>query len=338
MLGFTIDLKHKLTADDYNYLIAMRNAGFTAIYVSLLNPETDTAKQLQELARWSNNLDLKIFAAVSTGSLHKLEVDLNDVGEVQSLGLSGVKVTADTDQQTIAKLSKSMPVAVDATLLTTDQLVALREYNVNLTNLIAGYNFYSQPETGIDLDWFKEKNVWLQQKKLTIAAFIPGDQDQSSPTLEKERHQHPLAALLEMQQLGCQQIFIGDDGLQASTIAAFTNYLKGKGITLRLQTAITSLTANAWHNLPYVARDVIRLQGAKNGAAFALKPEQTIARPRGSITCENDRSPLAGEIEITKRDLPAAAQVNVLTRIVPADVPLLQFIGPGTRVVLVNQK
>lgn len=337
MLGFTLNLNRELTADSYNYLIAMRNAGFTTIYVSLRQPQAETQKRLQDLVKWSNNLDLKIFAAVSSASLKKLGVDLNDVGQVQALGLNGLKVGPDLDYQTVAKLTKSLPVAVDAARLNNDQLADLREYNANLTNLIAGYNFYPQPETGIDAHWFQQKNAWLRRQELTIAAFIPGDQHQAA-TLEREREQHPLAALLAMQKYGCDQIFIGDTDLKSTTIAAFTNYLKEKAITLRLEEPVAALTAQAWRNLPYVARDLIRLQADKEGADLALQPSQTVARPAGSVTLVNEKGALAGEIDITRRDLPAKAQINVLTHIVPADLSLLPLIGPSARIVLTAQK
>ena len=47
MLGFSVYLSHDLTADDYNYLIAMRNAGFNTVFTSLLDHDNGEVERLK---------------------------------------------------------------------------------------------------------------------------------------------------------------------------------------------------------------------------------------------------------------------------------------------------
>ena len=74
MLGFSVYLSHDLTADDYNYLIAMRNAGFNTVFTSLLDHDNGEVERLNELGKWCKNLDLKVIADISKESLKFLEI------------------------------------------------------------------------------------------------------------------------------------------------------------------------------------------------------------------------------------------------------------------------
>ena len=65
--------------------------------------------------------------------------------------------------------------------------------------------------------------------------------------------------------------------------------------------------------------------------------ENTKARSKGSITRDNDRyGRYRGEVQITLRDLPADERVNVVGRVVEADLPLLSFLQPGQIVKLIQ--
>ena len=203
-------LSRMLTADDYNYLIAMRNAGFNTVFTSIYIDEKDAESiknRLNELVKWCKNLDLEIIADVTAEGLKKLGIDINDVGQVQSLNLTGLRIDDGVRMETIAKLSKSMPIALNASTISEEDLVSLKEYNAAFDHLQAWHNFYPHPETGLDANWFKEKNDWLHSKGLKTMAFVPGNDKfegpigESLPTLEKQRHENPLAAMLELKVL-----------------------------------------------------------------------------------------------------------------------------------------
>lgn len=343
MLGFSVYLGQTLTADDYNYLIAMRNAGFTTVFTSLHIPEDDpevTRNRLSELVKWCKNLDLEIIADVSEKGMKRIGVDIKDVGQVQGLGLTGLRIDDGINMAIVAKLSKSMPIALNASTITADELTSLKEHNAAFDHLQAWHNYYPRPETGLDATWLDEKNQWLQSYNLQTMAFVPGDArlrgplNESLPTLEEQRHENPLAAVLELKKLHCDHVFIGDAGLKETTLKSFTNYIKKNIISLHIDRDLPELLDNSWHNRPDVARDVIRLREARERQLFDTQPQET-ALPRliGSITCDNDEYlRYKGEIQITKRDLPADKKVNVLARVVQSDFSLLKFVGSNDEI------
>ena len=343
MLGFSMYLNRDFTAADYNYLLAMRNAGLTTVFTSLHIPEDDqkvVLKRLAELTKWCQNLETDIIADVSKEGLEKLGIALDNEKQVESLGLTGLRVDDGVSAATVAKLSQKMPIALNASTINKDAITALREHGANFENLQAWHNFYPRPETGLDANWLAQKNNWLHQMNLETMAFVAGDDilrgpiHAGLPTLEKHRGENPLAATLELKQLGCDHVFIGDGSLTTNMIDCFKNYIKQRTIALHVNENLPELFNYEWSNRPDVARDVIRLTEGRSRQFFNTEPETKVsARPKGTITCDNKLYlRYQGELQITKRDLPADKKVNVLGHVVPQDLPLLNQIGAGQKI------
>ena len=349
MLGFSIYLNRDLTAADYNYLLAMRNAGLTTVFTSLHIPEDDqkvVLKRLAELTKWCQNLETDIIADVSEEGLEQLGIALDNEKQIESLGLTGLRIDDGVTSATIAKLSQKMPIALNASTINEDDITALREHGASFENLQAWHNFYPRPETGLDANWLEQKNNWLHQMNLETMAFVAGDDvlrgpiHAGLPTLEKHRGENPLAATLELKQLGCDHVFIGDGSLTTNMIDCFKNYIKQQTITLHVDGNLPELFNYEWSNRPDVARDVIRLTEGRSRQLFNTEPETKVsARPKGTITCDNKLYlRYQGELQITKRDLPADKKVNVLGHVVPQDLPLLDQIGAGQKIHFVELK
>jgi len=178
MLGFSIYLNRDLTAADYNYLLAMRNAGLTTVFTSLHIPEDDqkvVLKRLAELTKWCQNLETDIIADVSEEGLEQLGIALDNEKQIESLGLTGLRIDDGVPSATIAKLSQKMPIALNASTINEDDITALREHGASFENLQAWHNFYPRPETGLDANWLEQKNNWLHQMNLETMAFVAGD-------------------------------------------------------------------------------------------------------------------------------------------------------------------
>lgn len=348
MLGFSIYVGRELTADDYNYLITMRNAGFNTVFTSLQinenNPD-QTLNRLKELTKWGKNLDLEIIADISAASAKKLKIDLADVGQIQALGVTGLRLDNGIKMAVAAKLSKSMTIALNASTITENDLAELRGYNAAFDHLIAWHNYYPRPETGLGSEWFDQKNQWLKKNGLQTTAFIAGDGElrgpifSGLPTLESQRHENPLEAMIELKKLHCDHIFIGDVSLKPETITSFVNYLKQGAITLHIDRELPELTENTWHNRPDVAQDVVRLVESRERQLFKTSLGKIGARPKGTITLDNEQYlHYQGELQITKKDLPADERVNVIGHVLDGDLPLLDSIGAGTKIIFTKKE
>lgn len=106
---------------------------------------------------WCQKLDLKIIADVSEPILQNLGINVNSVQQIKSLNLTGIRVDEGFSIEMIAKLSKEMPVVLNASTITQDDIDNLKYSNANFEKLTAGHNFYPRPETGLEAHWMHEK-------------------------------------------------------------------------------------------------------------------------------------------------------------------------------------
>ena len=339
MIGFSCYLNDSATEQQAAYLKQMQQAGFTGVFTSLQLSEAKPEiirQRLDQLVANCHQLGLTIMADVSAASLQRLGIALHDGKAIQALGLDGLRIDDGIDMTTVAALSHTMAIALNASTLSACMIDQLANAKANLRHIEAWHNFYPRPETGLDPAWFAQKNKWLHALGFKTMAFISGDAQQRGPlfaglpTLEAHRGLLPLAAYLELRQLAIDHVYVGDPQLSPRSIAAFQAYVHDQVLLIQVQTDDERLLHLTWHSRPDIAQKVVRLAEARLEHIFATpQPAQTDPRPRGSITLDNSAyGRYAGELQLTRCDLPADPQVNVIGKIEPSNLPLLDQIGP----------
>ena len=339
MIGFSCYLNDSATEQQAAYLKQMQQAGFTGVFTSLQLSEAKPEiirQRLDQLVANCHQLGLTIMADVSAASLQRLGIALHDGKAIQALGLDGLRIDDGIDMTTVAALSHTMKIALNASTLSACMIDQLANAKANLCHIEAWHNFYPRPETGLDPAWFAQKNKWLHALGFKTMAFISGDAQQRGPlfaglpTLEAHRGLLPLAAYLELRQLAIDHVYVGDPQLSPRSIAAFQSYVHDQVLLIQVQTDDERLLHLTWHSRPDIAQKVVRLAEARLEHIFATpQPAQTDPRPRGSITLDNSAyGRYAGELQLTRCDLPADPRVNVIGKIEPSNLPLLDQIGP----------
>jgi hypothetical protein len=339
MIGFSCYLNDSATEQQAAYLKQMQQAGFTGVFTSLQLSEAKPEiirQRLDQLVANCHQLGLTIMADVSAASLQRLGIALHDGKAIQALGLDGLRIDDGIDMTTVAALSHTMAIALNASTLSACMIDQLANAKANLCHIEAWHNFYPRPETGLDPAWFAQKNKWLHALGFKTMAFISGDAQQRGPlfaglpTLEAHRGLLPLAAYLELRQLAIDHVYVGDPQLSPRSIAAFQSYVHDQVLLIQVQTDDERLLHLTWHSRPDIAQKVVRLAEARLEHIFATpQPAQTDPRPRGSITLDNSAyGRYAGELQLTRCDLPADPRGNVIGKIEPSNLPLLDQIGP----------
>ena len=339
MIGFSCYLNDSATEQQAAYLKQMQQAGFTGVFTSLQLSEAKPEiirQRLDQLVANCHQPGLTIMADVSAASLQRLGIALHDGKAIQALGLDGLRIDDGIDMTTVAALSHTMAIALNASTLSACMIDQLANAKANLCHIEAWHNFYPRPETGLDPAWFAQKNKWLHALGFKTMAFISGDAQQRGPlfaglpTLEAHRGLLPLAAYLELRQLAIDHVYVGDPQLSPRSIAAFQSYVHDQVLLIQVQTDDERLLHLTWHSRPDIAQKVVRLAEARLEHIFATpQPAQTDPRPRGSITLDNSAyGRYAGELQLTRCDLPADPRVNVIGKIEPSNLPLLDQIGP----------
>ncbi len=344
MLGCSVYLNRN--QQDYNlqYLAKLAKLGFQGVFTSLHIPEEDASQYLdllQKIGQQCQRYHLSLAVDVSGQALEKLGLNILDLAQLKRLGISCIRPDYGIDEVTIAQLSQQMEVALNASTLTEQNLISLKEAGANFQQMEAWHNYYPRPETGLSTEYFRQKNDFLKAAGLKVMAFVPGNLNhrgplhQGLPTLESHRPLNPFAAFLELVQgYYLDKIYVADPGLTDFSLSQFQHYFKDQTILLRGQKLGGDANMD-WpgrqHNRQDPGAYAIRSQEARHFyQGIEIEPQHTIDRPRGAVTVDNRRyQRYQGEVQIVRRDLPADAKVNVLGYIHPDDCAVLDWIEPG---------
>ncbi|WP_249869032.1 DUF871 domain-containing protein [Oceanobacillus saliphilus] len=345
MLGISIYLGNEPIDQQTSYIRKMKERGFQSIFTSLHIPEDDQTLykgQLQALGKVAAEFEMELMADISPHSLEALGYDWENADQLLNWGLSGLRIDYGVDEQTIIDLSHKMRIALNASTITKNELIRMQEKGLNVKAVEAWHNYYPRPETGLGLSDFIQKNKELKEAGITVMAFIPGDEKlrgplyERLPTLEQHRQLSPFAAFLELEKVaGVDKIIVGDVAISDTSLEQFRAYKQNEIVVRaipneRADKEIRRKSTEPFTNRADNARDCIRSVESRSYAQYGklvVHPINCVERPVGSVTIDNEKyMRYQGEIQLTLTDLPADERVNVLGRVIPADLPLLYWI------------
>lgn len=351
LYGFSFYLNDDVDQFCDSYLSSMREVGFSGIFTSLHIPEEDASKYRQRLADLgvlARKYHFTLMVDVSSGALAKAGFNKNPIMELLAMGITGLRMDDGFSMETVAEFSHQLQIGLNASTITEEEIKQLHEFAANFSNLSAWHNYYPRPETGLEREWFARKNQWLKDNGLKVQAFISGDDEKRGPlkvglpTLEEHRHRLPLAAALDLQQLGVDFVYIGDPSLSKRSQSQFQAWVKNKRILVfceNIKEIYRDIVLNVHHNRPDVARDVVRSREARGRVTNCVLPLQSLERKLGSITIDNYfYGRYMGELQLCKVDLPMDSRVNVIGNIVQKDLSLLPFIGANIEFELIEEE
>ncbi|GCF94934.1 hypothetical protein NRIC_28250 [Enterococcus florum] len=351
MDGISVFLNQDMSPEQEEYIRQAHRSGFTGIFSSLHIPEDDASKykeRLRTLGTLAKERSMKLMIDISTNALEKAGFSLEEVEELNTLGVTGLRMDDGISNQTIAELTHQIEIGLNASTITADDLQELQELGADFSKIEAWHNYYPRPETGLDAEWFAAKNQWLKQY-FRVTAFISGDGERRGPlkrglpTLEQHRDVHPLFASWELKNQGyCDDCYIGDPRIRACTMQQWQQFSLEKKVILavhKVSDRCRSMILRPHQNRQDEARDVIRSADARFRAIEAILPENTVTRQVGAVTVDNQKyQRYMGEIQIAKRTLPADEKVNVAAEVCQEDLPLLNLITAGVSFELVEKK
>jgi uncharacterized protein len=312
--------------------------GVKVLFTSLHIPEDDHTiyeTRLKELGRLAKKYKMELVADISPHSITFLGIESYE--DLLQWGLSGIRPDYGYTDDLIVSLSQKMKVGLNASTVTREDIERWIELGVNTGNLEAWHNYYPRPDTGLDEDFFSERNRLFKEYGIQTMAFIPGDEQLRGPiyaglpTLEKHRHVPPHIACADLlYHYKVDHVLVGDISISDEQLSKLSLLAEG---VIPLDVENSNDQFERFHvdgrheNRPDPARDVIRSAASRR---FHERPEPMISMERkcGAVTIDNvNYGRYAGEIQLTKRDLPADDRVNVIGNVTQNDLPLLQWVG-----------
>ncbi|WHY66536.1 MupG family TIM beta-alpha barrel fold protein [Neobacillus sp. SuZ13] len=334
MIGISFYLNDPLAEERIRFAGKM---GVRRAFTSLHIPEEsgDLAGRARELLHAAKEAGIDVYADVSARTPAHLGLD--NLFSLKSLGVIGLRLDDFFTNETILDLAKDFKLALNASIMFEREIRALLEGGLEARQLLAWHNFYPRRETGLADSFFQEQNELFKKYGIPVSAYIPGDGEKRGPlfeglpTLEDHREVDPYRAALELFRAGVEDVYIGDPEVSEDLLLKLNDFDCYHRVSVRVE----GFQEGEFRLRPDFSRDVLRLMDTRSSDTVVA--ENTAARPIGTITRDNDRyGRYRGEVQITLCDLPADERVNVVGRVVEADLPLLSLLQPGQLVKLIQ--
>ncbi|MEY2193807.1 MupG family TIM beta-alpha barrel fold protein [Neobacillus sp. BF23-41] len=311
--------------------------GVRRAFTSLHIPEEsgDLVARAKSLLKAAKEAGLEVYADVSART--PAHLGLESLSALKSLGVIGLRLDDFFENDTILTLAKEFKLALNASILFEKDVRALLEGGLEAGQLLAWHNFYPRRETGLSESFFESQNELFRRYGIPVSAYIPGDGEKRGPlfeglpTLEAHREVDPYLAALELFQAGVDDVYIGDPEVSEDLLQRLIEFDCHHRVSVRIE----GFETGEFRLRPDFSRDVLRFMDTRSSGTVVA--ENTVARPVGTITRDNDHyGRYRGEVQITLHDLPSDERVNVVGRVVEADLPLLSFLQPGHIVKLIR--
>lgn len=327
-------------------------AGARYAFTSLHIPEETSVeyqRDVRDLIKFCGEKGVHLIADVSPHTLEKLGV--SRLEELADFGIEYVRLDYGFDAQRIIELSRVFHVVFNASTITEDVIRVWQEERADFSRFAACHNYYPKRYTGLSIECVARSNAYLKSLGFQTLAFIPGDSEKRGPLFEGlptiEEHRDHTGVLLacdalELYDAQTDIILIGDISASESVwkwLQAFSegyvplrvelgdtyDYLYGRVQHDRVDSSdylIRSQESRLWSDV-----SVVEVPAA---TAVPLTAKKGDLLPVGTIlvsTAEYGR--YAGEVFITKKELPLDSRDVVAGRVVASDIPLLPYIYTG---------
>ncbi|WP_044338453.1 MupG family TIM beta-alpha barrel fold protein [Rossellomorea aquimaris] len=332
MIGISVYLSDEGAEES---ILRASSLGIKLAFTSLHIPEESaySSEHVRHLLSIFKREGFEVFADVSKNTPSFL--GLSHLEELKELGVSALRLDDGFTAEELVDLSRHFQIAINASTVGERELLEWTSSGLETRNMIAWHNFYPKPETGLDQDYFMRQQRLFGALDIPVYAFIPGDEGKRGPlykglpTLEDHRDRNPYTSAIQLRHLGVQGVFIGDPEWSQELLRKLVDHDQEN--VMELSYDGLGEMEGEYQLRPDPGRDVYRLLDTRKSQD--VPPSNTVERPRGTITQDNDLyGRYKGEMQIVRNDLEKNPAVNVIGRISEKDLDLLELMDPGQKI------
>lgn len=335
-----------------HYLDSAAEAGFTRIFSCLLSVNKDKERlvnEFREINHYAKSLGFEVIVDVSPRVFSALGISYDDLNFFAEIGAHGLRLDqgfsgAEEALMTYNPQGLKIEINMSNDVHTIDTIM---DYQPNTYNLMACHNFYPHAYSALGQDYFLKCSQNFNKYGLRTAAFItsqapdtfgPWPVTDGLPTLETHRHLPIDTQLLH------HLILNAVDDIIISNCFASQEEIHGLGKSNLTQ---PSFAVECIADLPEIERSIIfddlhfnrgdisehmirssQSRVKHKGHHFAIINAPEIIH-RGDIIIESsDYGHYAGELQIALQDMKNSGKSNVVGRIRPDQVFIIDDIKP----------
>lgn len=333
------------------YMDLLKSYGACRIFMSLLQLEAgDEAvfDKYKEIIAYANQLDLAVIADVSPHFIQQHGWEGQLIEKAHEFGLAGIRLDEALSLDEIVAVTKNpYQIKIELNMSAgTELLSQLLETDCQRDNIIGCHNFYPHEFTGLSLDFFLEMSAFYKEHGIETAAFVsaqtadegPWPLSEGLPTLEDFRHLDMASQVQLFKAFGSiDNILISNQFLTEEELKALTEALAYEQKVFEVEITeellpIEEEIIHFDHNYrgdisPYVIRSTWPRVVYKDASIPPRQQDKRVSR--GSIIMDNDLyTRYKGEIHIALKDFTLSDKANVLGRLTPGSLWLLDYLMP----------
>ena len=313
------------------------NYVFTSIQLDTLNFSglTSSWENFEYFFKLCKEKEINVSVDVSKDSIKKFNVtNLSDLSNVKNMGIYALRIDGGYDYDEIAEFTNNnegIKIEINASMThDLEELILKIKSKGNIDNLLACHNFFPRMNTGLSWKLFDKYNKIIRKYNIMIGAFVTTKNSKSKlcstsyevPTIEAHRGVELKYQIEDMKARGIDYIIISEDTYTSDDIDILSEKCNNKHIDIYVDHLSMELSDKLFTLRPDQPEFQVRFD-ERIGEIKPVAYDNDIMT-RGSVTIDNVlNGRYSGEIQILLKDFPKEEYINVLGKVVPQQLPLL---------------
>ena len=349
-LGISIYPEHSTVEKDKEYIVLAHKYGFKKVFTCLLSVNGDKdgiMKNFKEIITFANELDMEVMVDIAPRVLTELGISYNDLSFFAELGAYGIRLDIGfTGNEEAIMTHNPFGLKIEINMSNaTNYLDNIIAYQPNRENLVGSHNYYPHRYAGLSYAHFLKCCDLFKKHNIRTAAFITSHTATFGPwavteglcTLEIHRDlpistqaKHLFATDL------IDEIVIGNAYASELELKQLSDIDHSKlHFKAELYETVTDLEKRIVLDEPHFYRGDVSdylIRSTQSRVKYKQEDFQPTYTPdirRGDILIENERyGQYKGELKIALQDMRNSGKTNVVGRIVPEELFLLECLQP----------
>lgn len=351
-LGISIYPDKSSVEEMKSYIEKAAQAGFSRIFSCLLSvdkPKERIKEEFKEINDFAHNFGYEVIVDVSPRVFNELGISYSDLSFFKEIGADGFRLDVGyggAEEALMTFNQHDLKVEINMSN-DTHYIDTIMDYQPNQYNLLGCHNFYPHPYSGLTEELFNKCTLNFKKYGLRTAAFVssqaantfgPWPVDAGLVTLENHRDK-PLhvqikdyIAMNSIDDIIISNCYPSDEELEQIS---------------KLNLTKIEFEVELEHNIPEIEKKIVLEEAHFNrGDVSAYFKRSTQSRVkfkghnfqifnapewirRGDIVIESSLfGHYAGELQIATQDMKNTGKSNVVGRIVPEEISLIDRIKP----------
>lgn len=349
-LGISIYPEHSTKEQDIAYLDLAAKYGFTKVFTCLLSVEGDQQqilKNFRDIISHATHLGMEVTLDISPRIFEKLQISYDDLSFFKQMGAATIRLDigySGKEESLMSYNKEGLNIEINMSN-STHYVESILDYHPNRARLKGCHNFYPHRYSGLSRAFFLECSRKFKDYHLPTAAFVSSKAATYGPwpvteglcTLEEHRN---LPITTQAKHLFSTNLI---DTVYIANAYASEEELRALSLLNRdllsfkveLVDTVTPLERKIVLEEPHFYRGDVSeymIRSTQSRVKYKdadFKAHHTVAIKRGDILIDNEGyGQYKGELQIALKDMDNSGHTNVVGRIYPDELFLLDLLEP----------